>query len=635
MELLGLVSVAGFALGWQHWRSTSAASAILHSVSAMLVVLFVSALLNVQMAVAIALLAAGSALAVLAVVTLIRSRKAPPVPVGMLVLLGTVYWTIHSGSALLYYDEYSHWGVFLKEMLASHSLWGADTNSMHPRYLPGTSLWQYYFALFSGKPEGAAYLAQFVLLLAPLMVLWEKISWRQYVWHAGVLLLLIVMLFNFGHGFTSLYVDHILGAWFAGVILNFLVDPRKSRVDQLACYLLPLAVLVLVKTTGVFFAMAAAGIIAMLLLAARNDDGTFRAGSWRWRRALAFPLAALVLCVGILSVWNANRDSLDVGPGGGEASSIIGKIATLESELSSAQQIELARRYKKVLLHQQISKDETSAQYNAFSFPLMDAFKDRFRLTTVSLLALALIGILVQWRGVVAREIRQSWLIAAVSVWLVAVVYIAGLYLGYLYMSAADYGLLLSSYVRYALSMLLPVALLAVVPLLPVIAAESKPCLKLGEKISIEGRSIFFFAFLALMFVFETPYLKPLYTQQPPNPFRADTQALTDRIRKATGPASLWVFFPNGVANGALGQMLQYQLSPGRVHVEETADALLADPLALQEQLRNYQYIWFAQQDAQFRRALEVVVGQELVSALFRVDTSGDKIAFVPVEVAP
>ena len=186
MELLPLIPIFGFAFAWKHWQNSTAASAWLHAVSATLLVLFVASLVDVLLPVTVLLMASGTVLAVVEGRRYVRQQISLPVPFGIFAALCAVYWIIHAGSSYFYYDEYSHWGVFLKEILAQDQLWGADTNSLHPRYLPGPSLWQYYFAVFSRNPEGAAYVAQFALLLTPLLVLWEKTEWRQTIWHLGL-----------------------------------------------------------------------------------------------------------------------------------------------------------------------------------------------------------------------------------------------------------------------------------------------------------------------------------------------------------------------------------------------------------------------------------------------------------------
>ncbi len=631
MELLSLIPVIGFTLSWHRWRNWTASSAILHAVSAILLVLFIGSLVGLLLPITLLLMIAGTVLAVVEGYRLVRQKVSLPVPVGIFAVLCIVFWMVHSGSSYYYYDEYSHWGVFLKEMLAKNQLWAADTNSMHPRYLPGTSLWQYFFAIFSRNPEGAAYLAQFALLLTPLLVLWEKTNWRQVMWHFGILAFVVVAVTNFGHGFASLYVDHLLGAWFAGVLLNFLLELRRRRTFALFSYLLPLAVIVLIKTTGVFFVVAASSIMTLLLVVHEDSGAARQALGKRLRRAVILPAATIMLSLSILSVWNMNRDTIGVGFDGTSSGSIVSGLLERDSIFDSAQQAELTRRYIEVVLHQQISKDEISAQYNAFSYPLMPLFKENLRLTTASLLGLSFIALLLLTRTIVTIPIRRYWAIAAACVWLSAVAYIAVLYLVYRFASTTESGFFLSSYVRYAHSMLLPVVLFCFAPLVPAFAGSHLPPLKLSTKLEVARHSMIFFLALTTLIAFERPYLKPLYTTQRAPEIRTQIDPLAEQLRAAIGEARLWVFFPNNNSTGFIGQMLQYQLTPGSTYIEEDASVLFDDQAVLKDELRNWEYAWFPIQDPEIDAALERLIGATATARVFRISASGADIVLEPV----
>ena len=631
MELLSLIPVIGFTLRWHRWQNWTASSAILHAVSAILLVLFLGSLVGLLLPITLLLMIAGTVLAVVEGYRLVRQKVSLPVPVGIFALLCIVFWMVHSGSSYYYYDEYSHWGVFLKEMLAKNQLWAADTNSMHPRYLPGTSLWQYFFAVFSRNPEGAAYLAQFALLLTPLLVLWEKTNWRQVMWHFGILAFVVVAVTNFGHGFASLYVDHLLGAWFAGVLLNFLLEVRRRRFLALFSYLLPLAVIVLIKTTGIFFVVAASGIMTLLLVV-RKDSGTpEQASGKRVRRAMILPLATIIISLSVLSAWNMNRDATGLGVDGTSSKSIVSGLLARDSIFDDTKQAELTRRFIEVILHQQISKDEVSAQYNAFSYPLMPLFKKNLRLTTASLLGLSFIALLLLARTIVANPIRRYWAIAAACVWLSAVVYIAVLYLVYRFASTTESGFYLSSYVRYAHSMLLPVVIFCFAPLVPAFAGSHLPRLKLGARLEVARHSMIFVLALAALVFFERPYLKPLYTTQRAPEIRTQIDPLTEQLRAAIGEARLWVFFPNNNSTGFIGQMLQYQLTPGSTYIEENASVLFDDQAVLKDELRNWEYAWFPIQDPEIDAALERLIGAPATARVFRISASGTDIILEPV----
>ena len=630
MELLILIPVIGLALGWQHWQHSTAASSLLHAVSAMIVVLFVASLLDLLLPASILLMTVGTIAAVVEIRRHVRDQIVLPVPIGMFVILACLYWAIHSGSSLLFFDEYSHWGVYLKEMLAYDALWGANTNAMHPRYLPGATLWQYFFAVFSGNKEGAAYLAQFTLLMTPLLVLWEKLRWQQYAWHVGIMVAVIAALSNFGHGVTSLYVDHVLGVWFAGILLNYLLELNKRTACQLHSYLLPVAVVVLVKTTGVFFALADAGIIALLLLVV-PDRSTARANRTRWLHSFAFPLASLILCVTLISVWNANRDAAGVPDGEGSASEIVGHIAAGKSIFDASGQEELTRRFIEVVLHQQISKDEISPEFNAFSYPAMPLYKDTFRLTTASLLGLGAIAFFLACRTFIATGSRRTWAVAGAAVWIAAVVYILALYFGYRFVSATQNGMVLSSYIRYAHSMLLPVALFCFAPLLPAFAGRQLPPVKLFDGHSISRNALASWAALVVFLFFETPYVQPLLFKQAPPEFRVRTEVLTTRLRNEIGESSLWVLFPDVVPGGVINKILKFQLTPGRTHIESDVAVMLGDQDALQAELRNWEYAWFPASTPEIDAALERLVDGPATERVYRIDSTDSRIRFIPV----
>ena len=631
MELFSLIPVIGAALAWHHWQSTTAASAILHAVSSILFLMFLGSLADLLLPTTLLIMFAGAVLAAVEGYRLIRMKILLPVPFIVLIVLCTIFWLIHSGSSYLYYDEYSHWGVFLKEMLASNQLWTTDTNSFHPRYLPGTSLWQYFFAVYSHSPEGAAYLAQFVLLITPLLVLWEKTNWRQVAWHVGILILVIVTVTNFGHGIASLYVDHLLGAWFAGIVLNFVLEKGSRQKFAFLSYLLPLAVIVLIKTTGVFFALSASGIIALILLAQDDSGMTGKAWGVRLRAAMIVPVATVILSLSIVSIWNMNRDAAGLGFDGTSSGGIVSGLLKRESIFDSAQKSEITRRYVEVVLHHQISKDEISAQFHAFSYPTVPLFKDYLRLTTASVLAFSLIILFMLSRTIVAKDIRQRWSIAASLVWLTAVAYIGVLYLGYIYVSGNENGYVLSSYVRYAHSMLLPVVLFCFAPLLPAFAGSHLPPFRLTANLKIGRHSAIFMLLLTALVVFERPYLGTLYTAQQPPEIRTQLEPLVERVRKTIGAARLWVFFPSAGTTGFVGHLLKYQLTPGPTYIEENPSLLLDDQAILKDELGNWEYAWFPLQHPEFDADMERLIGSAASERIFRITGSGADIVFEPV----
>lgn len=630
MEMLSLLAVAGIAMGLRSYADLSAGSALLHAAATVIVFLYISSLVGVLFPGTVLLLVAGLVLFALAGARDYRAGATLPVPVILLVLFAIIYWAAHRDASFFYYDEYSHWGVFLRDMLASGALWDSSTNSMHPRNLPGASLFQYFFAIFSNRPEGAAYLAQFVLVLSPLMVLWEKLNFRDVAWIGGIAVLVIVSVSNFGHGFTSIYIDHVLGAWFVGTVLNALYEMDRRPWPQIYTYLIPLSALVLFKSTGFFYVVAVSGIVAFFILL--GPVLRVVALPRRLASAAGLPAAAVILSLLIMFAWNANRDAAGIPVPIDTTGEIAGSLLERDSVFSQQEQDEIERRFREVFFKQQISKDEISSQYNAFSYPMMPLYTDRFRLTTFSFLALAAVAMLLQWLYVFPRDRKVLCGMASGLTWLTAVAYIGILFMGYRYIANNDNGLNLSSYIRYSHSMLLPVLIMVFAPLLPAFRSPGDAQLALGEDISVSRTSAVFSALLVLFMFFETPYLQPLVTTQTPPDLRLQTETLTIRIRQKIGDAPLYVFFPNAMTNGFIGQMLQFQLSPGRTVVGEDIRELLEDPQAFGQALADYEYAWFPIQSEEIDLALEPMLRGDVTQRLFRVGLEGDSVTLTSAD---
>ena len=76
-------------------------------------------------------------------------------------VLAVLFLAIHHNSYFGFYDEMSHWGIFVKELYYNHAFWADDPHIRHPRYVPGPALWIYFVISPFQYSEGAAYFARF------------------------------------------------------------------------------------------------------------------------------------------------------------------------------------------------------------------------------------------------------------------------------------------------------------------------------------------------------------------------------------------------------------------------------------------------------------------------------------------
>jgi hypothetical protein len=586
---LTLLPLYGIAFLLQRQAGLKPSTAFLQAVAAVVLLLYAAGLAGVLWWAALAVHAGGTIL--LAVELMRRTREAPagwvvPTPYGVLAMLAAAFFAIHGNDLYSYYDEYAHWGIFVKEMLAFDAFWPAGTNAMHPRYPPAAPLWQYLFNVFLPPREGFTYFGQFVLLLAPLLVLWEAIAWRHVLWSLGVLALCAVVLTNFGLGVTSLYVDHVLGVWFAGTVLSFLLE-RQGPWPRLLSFAAPVAVIALLKDAGLPFAIVAATIMATLHVR-RAWFGSIAYA--RFARPAVLFLCLIVPAWICVQTWSWNRDYVgspeDVQSVSGILSGVMGSAA--DDGLASA---EISRRFLDVFFNQQLSNDEVSRQFNAFSYGIRPLFTDRFRLTTATLLLVVVAWWVVLAAFVLTDEARWTFGVVAGGFLAAAMGYIVTLYFSYRF-AFGDRGLELSSYIRYVHTAVLPLALCAFAPLLPAFREGVTPAAwRIAER-HVPRHAALFGAALAALYVFETPHLLPLVRPNERLALRAIFEPVTTAIHAGVGQARVWVYLPQDQPNGFVGRMLQYLLTPTPVLVERSDQFLRSSELEIRRSWSNVDYVW-------------------------------------------
>lgn len=632
MALLALIPLFGYIFMWQRVTNTRSSSAALHASSAVLATLYLGAITDVLLPVTVLLLACGCLIAIYESAILIRRKTPLPVPLGVFLALCGVFALLHNGNSFYLYDEFAHWGIFLKEMLAGDAVWDSDSRAMVLRYPPGAPLWQYFFLRFTGFTEGNAYLAQFCLLMLPLLVLWQGTRWRQIFWLVATLVLVAFALSNFGHGFASMYVDHLLSAWFAGTIFSFMLDLRDRTPRQLLAYCLPIATIVLIKDAGLYFALAAAGIMALLLFwrvgfkCGRKSikDGLVKGGT----------LALIcVVCAGSISTtWNANRNSAGIPKSNYSTSGIISGITDNESIFSEVEQAELSDRFLQVILHQQISKNDVFEPFGEFNYDIMHIFTDKLRLTTSSLILLFLVWQFFVLFKLIKPNDRWVWVITATGLTTTALVYIGILFLSY-HFAFGEKAMILPSYLRYAHSGLLPLVLFVFVPLLPGFAPDDRSAITLPGDKTVDRSATIFAIIVAALYVFETPHLAPLYKAHEVPEIRQQMKPFIDKVKaRIEASASLWIYLPVPDPTGVRRRIFLYDMSPVHTEVVTDWEYLGQDPSRIQDVISNWDYLWFPIQDFEAEDIMKSLAGDDLKDHVFRVTREGDEVEVVALE---
>lgn len=621
MGLATLLPILGFAAFFARRLGTTFAVAMLHAVSAIILVLFLGGIAKALWWTALAVHLVGVGLLGHEIWRLRERGNRPEVSTTIVVLVVCValFWLVHRHSLYFYYDEYSHWGIYLKEMLALDGFWLADTNSMHPRYPPAAPLWQYLFNVFRAPSEGTAYLAQFVLLLTPLLVLWERITWRRAYWALAILALCLLALTNFGLGISSLYVDHVIGAWFVGTILCFVMDSPTSRRSLV--YALPLTTLALLKESSFAFAVAAAGIMGTLIFL-----NTWRKAGRPMTSAAQAACLALIITIPAalcLQAWQWRLDNIGAPTEHKAVGGIVSGLTADTEAVDAAQGAEISRRFLEVFSEQQLSNDGVSHQFNAFSYPIRELFTDRYRLTTLGLFVVFALW----WTALLLLMLRGSerwtWGAVACGIAVTGTGFVASLYLTYRY-TAGEQGLLLSSYTRYVQTVALPMLIVCFAPLLPAFRQREQESAFQIAGMRVPHSSILALAGCIALYVFEPPYLRPVFERNHIIELRTQIEPITQAVHAAVGRSPVWLWLPNDQPNGFIGRLFQYLMAPTPVYVEREEGFLAQPSEAILESWSRFDFVWLPVEiePALSNRFVEVT-GLPLTDRLFAVSTDG------------
>ena len=163
-------------------------------------------------------------------------------------------WLRYRNAMLLQYDDFSHWGLIARHLLAHDAL--PDKQAVliqFQSYPPAAACWIYAVCFFAGHSEGMMITAQAWFTLFALLPLFS-IAEKNTVIKSGGIVVLMVIVLSMYHGTASLMVDNLLAAVSIGAVA-LTVHRRKSPAQIAWPLAAVLAVLCLVKDSGLYFAV--------------------------------------------------------------------------------------------------------------------------------------------------------------------------------------------------------------------------------------------------------------------------------------------------------------------------------------------------------------------------------------------
>jgi hypothetical protein len=471
-----------------------------------------------------------------------------------------------------------------------------------------------------------------VLLITPLLVLFEKINVRQWFWVPALLSLLALGLSNFGHGIVSLYTDHILSVWYAGVMLQAL-SSDKTRLLEIGLLSLPLSFILLIKDAGLPLVVSAVFMMTCLLFY-RNfrEKKNFVLN----RKIFITTIVLVMIPLMMQGAWKLNRSMNEVYSAG-EGSGLIQALLTGESSFSEQEMQTYRQHFWEVLKDQQLSRNEISQRFNEFGYRLMRLFKEKFKLTLLGLLLLFPL-----WSMIIIiisdSSRKKEYGMGLGILFLTALAYLFIMYRTYPLIHSVERAQNLVSFLRYAHSISLPMLILGMGLLTP--AFQSLPK-KLLSVLPFGRHTLLYGIGLILLLAFETPYLKPLYTnasiENYPNNialrWRRDTDGITSQIKQTIGASKLWVHLPIP-DNGFLATALRYQMTPVRSTVNRDPEFLKKPGGELTKIWDDYDFLWFPVNNQETSTHFQKKFGT-IKSRLLKVIKKEDHISISGVPISP
>lgn len=395
------------------------------------------------------------------------------------------------------WDEFSHWGVMTKELLVTNQLPGPHGAVMFKDYPPGVNLLHYWASVNSTPSEAAYYLGHFMLLAAPLTAFFAPLTWRRPGWIAAGLVMICALLVTLSVFVCSLMVDVVLGLYLAaGMFLAARSDLSRREVFLFAPVLFALP---LIKSTGSLFAWmviclllinslvealaqrrarqsspqpapepAPAGPpkVALIEMSVHLEEtappSNLRNRPWLMALALLLILAAPLAAS---QSWKHRLTGLDIGASFQTQKIDLDSARQALSDQASDKQKLIRERFAQALVDQSLSNYLVERERS-----LVVWLKENLGLPVDGLLPglgllpwLGLVGLLVLAGFLRHRDRDWRWRMA--RVWVLMLIfgafYLLGLMFLYMFSFSEFEGPRLASFVRYANTMVIPLALLA------------------------------------------------------------------------------------------------------------------------------------------------------------------------------
>jgi hypothetical protein len=251
-----VLSLAGWGMFIHKKLKINAAFIPLFLFSSITCLVFAAGLLNIMPLMVRMLFYAGILLFAVCIYFLAKKQysiKNLIVPASLVFVLFSVTIVLFlKGLLLIHYDNFSHWGLIVKEMFRIDGLPDGTTMVTFRNYPPGSAVFIYFMGKIIGYTESHALMAQGILIAANISVLFVFCKWKKMSHLLLSIVFSLVLMVVIKNHMYHLLVDTLLGL----TALSISIVAYFYRADWKKCLIIntPLMILLtLIKDSGKFF----------------------------------------------------------------------------------------------------------------------------------------------------------------------------------------------------------------------------------------------------------------------------------------------------------------------------------------------------------------------------------------------
>lgn len=628
--LLALISIFGYAITLNAYFKIKPSVSIFFSISFIITTLFFFGMLESLKVGSHALYFLGIMLFLFSIFKNLHVVKKWlfSVPVVMFITISIIYFFLMRDSQFFFWDEFSHWGYLAKQMFYSNSLYGAQLAGGSLRYPPGMQIWGYFFTSNSYFSEGNIYFAYFLILFSSTLMMYENLRFQNIYWIIIIFFLQMVIFASFGHWFSSAYVDHVVGAVFAGLVLSYLCQKFENKELFLFCF--PLLMLVLAKEIGLYFGLSFLGLVLILRIVDLNKNiaAKKQKNLREYFKLFGIIFVLFSISVFVLNLWGVRQDSLGVPKSGQAMSEVIHNIFSNQTIVDETTKQEIKKRFWEVVVRQQVHKEKISLNYNEFSYGIMSKYNKTIKLSTFGVILFFILMFCFAYYSSISKEIRIKISLIYGYMLFVSISYLVIVYFSFL-VAFGDGALRIPSFVRYVNMAILPMLMVGFSLFMPYFI-EVKTIKNTSN--SLMTPFVALATLLVILTIIIRPYFPPLYSQLE-NKFKIDVDKYSQIFLKdISNQKKLFMVF-NVKNNGSLNNVLLYSFLPAQTTISghDFENKSFAE---MQESYRGHDYVLFTSLTKNIiNKNRKVLKSKQDKNAyvLYKVEEKNNELEFLPV----